>query len=86
MTRTIARTFNPEYSHHMDFPCPLLWTEPDSDAMTLAEILESGEITLEIWHQVPGLASGMLYRIKYQHKSTHYICWVKFHSADSCLL
>ncbi|XP_063416182.1 C2 domain-containing protein 3-like [Mytilus trossulus] len=57
LTRTIARTFCPEYSHHMDFPCPLLWTEPDSDAMTLAEILECGEITLEIWHQVPGMSS-----------------------------
>jgi C2 domain-containing protein 3 len=43
----------------MDFPCPLLWTEPDSDAMTLAEILECGEITMEIWHQVPGMSSGM---------------------------
>ncbi|XP_071126216.1 C2 domain-containing protein 3-like [Mytilus edulis] len=57
LTRTIARTFCPEYSHHMDFLCPLLWTEPDSDAMTLAEILECGEITLEIWHQVPGMSS-----------------------------
>ena len=43
----------------MDFPCPMLWTEPDSDAMTLAEILECGEITMEIWHQVPGMSSGM---------------------------
>ncbi|XP_033742500.1 C2 domain-containing protein 3-like [Pecten maximus] len=59
ITRTVARTFAPEFSHHMDFPCPLLWTEADNDALALAEILETAEVTLELWHQVPGLSSDL---------------------------
>ena len=58
ITRTVARSFSPEFSHFMDFPCQLLWTEADSDALCLAEILETGEATFEVWHQVPGLSSG----------------------------
>lgn len=58
ITRTIARTFAPEFSHTMDFPCPLLWTEADNDALAFAEILETAELTLEVWHQVPGMGSG----------------------------
>ncbi|XP_060074176.1 C2 domain-containing protein 3-like [Ylistrum balloti] len=69
ITRTIARTFAPEFSHHMDFPCPLLWTEADNDALALAEILETAEITLEMWHQVPGLASDLDRQIAQQTNS-----------------
>ena len=57
-TRTVARTFAPEFCCQMDFPCPLLWTEPDSDALSLAEIMESSEVTFELWHQVPGDTLG----------------------------
>jgi len=35
-----------------------LWTEPGSDALSLAEILESAEVKLEVWHQVPGSSYG----------------------------
>ncbi|OWF51153.1 C2 domain-containing protein 3-like [Mizuhopecten yessoensis] len=69
ITRTIARTFAPEFSHHMDFPCPLLWTEADNDALALAEILETAELTLEMWHQVPGLSSDLDRQIAQQ--TTH---------------
>lgn len=58
ITRTVARTFAPEFASHVDFPCPLLWTEPGSDALSLAEILESAEVRFEIWHQVPGSSYG----------------------------
>ncbi|CAH1777586.1 unnamed protein product [Owenia fusiformis] len=54
-TRTVARTFTPEFLQEMDFPCPLIWTDTDSDALSLAEILETGEVTLDVWHQVPSL-------------------------------
>ncbi len=57
-TRTIARSFAPDFSYHLEFPCPLLWTEMDSDALSLAEILETAEATLEIWHQVPTTTLG----------------------------
>ncbi len=30
----------------------------DSDALSLAEILETAEATLEIWHQVPTTTLG----------------------------
>jgi len=48
----VARTFAPEFASHVDFPCPLLWTEPGSDALSLAEMLEEAEVRLEVWHQV----------------------------------
>ena len=58
ITRTVARSFAPEFSYHMDFPCPLLWTEVDCDALSLAEILETAEATFEVWHQVPSSMFG----------------------------
>lgn len=54
----MARSFTPQFSHTMDFPCNLLWTEANNEALSLAEILEQGQLKLEVWHQVPGLASG----------------------------
>ena len=58
MTRTVARTFAPDLSYHMDFPCPLLWVEPGQDALSLAEILEQAEAVFEIWHQSPAAGYG----------------------------
>lgn len=59
ITRTVARSFAPEFSHTMDFPCNLIWTEADNEALSLAEILERGQLQLQVWHQVPGLASDI---------------------------
>lgn len=59
ITRTVARSFTPEFCQSMDFPCSLLWTEANSDALCLAEILETAEIVFEVWHQVPGLSSEL---------------------------
>ena len=58
ITRTIARSFAPDFAYHLEFPCPLLWTEPESDVLSLAEILETAEATLELWHQVPTSTLG----------------------------
>ncbi|XP_041357389.1 C2 domain-containing protein 3-like [Gigantopelta aegis] len=57
-TKTIARTFAPEFSYYMDFPCPLLWTDTQTDGQSLAEILQSAEATFELWHQIPGTLAG----------------------------
>ncbi|XP_070553573.1 C2 domain-containing protein 3-like [Ptychodera flava] len=54
ITRTVARTFAPDFSYHMDFPSPLLWSEAHHDVLSLAELLETAEVTFQIWHQVPG--------------------------------
>lgn len=51
-TRTLARTFTPEFFHYFDFPCPILWTDTSTDSLSLAEILETSEIKIELWHQV----------------------------------
>lgn len=61
VTRTVARTFTPDFNYYMDFPAPLLWSDVSSggrhsDAVSLAELLETGELQLELWHQTP--ASG----------------------------
>ena len=60
VTQTIARSFAPEFSHHVDFPCPLLFDEQESDSLSLAEALESAEMILQVWHQVPGFRPGKL--------------------------
>ncbi|XP_071786712.1 C2 domain-containing protein 3-like isoform X1 [Asterias amurensis] len=57
VTQTIARSFAPEFSHHVDFPCPLLFDEQESESLSLAEALESAEMILQVWHQVPGFRS-----------------------------
>ncbi|XP_035686866.1 C2 domain-containing protein 3-like isoform X2 [Branchiostoma floridae] len=56
VTRTVARTFAPEFQYHLDFPCPLVWTDPQGlrDGACLAELLEEGEVVLQFWHQMPG--------------------------------
>ena len=61
VTRTVARTFAPEFNFYLDFPSPLLWTQPDSDALSLAEILETAEVTFDLWHQIPGSDIGELF-------------------------
>ncbi|KAH9490372.1 C2 domain-containing protein 3 [Bulinus truncatus] len=54
ITKTVARSFAPEFSHYMDFPCPLLMTNSTNrDATSLAELLETGEAQFELWHQIP---------------------------------
>ena len=62
VTRTMARTFAPEFNFYFDFPSPLLWTRPDSDALSLAEILETAEVTFDLWHQIPGSDIGGSFR------------------------
>nr|XP_006820715.1 PREDICTED: C2 domain-containing protein 3-like [Saccoglossus kowalevskii] len=54
ITRTVARSFAPDFSHHMDFPCSLLCRET---GLSLAELMETGQVTLQVWHQVTVLRS-----------------------------
>ncbi|XP_022100363.1 C2 domain-containing protein 3-like isoform X2 [Acanthaster planci] len=57
VTQTVARTFGPEFSHHVDFPCSLFLEDQESGHLSLAEALETAEMTLQVWHQVPGFKS-----------------------------
>ena len=54
-TRTIARSFIPEYFHYFDFLCPIIWTNEESETISLAELLDNNclELKFELWHQVP---------------------------------
>lgn len=48
-TRTFARNFCPEVGQFFEFHCPL----SNKDSCSLAEILETAELFIEFWHQVP---------------------------------
>ncbi|GFS11303.1 C2 domain-containing protein 3-like, partial [Elysia marginata] len=52
VTKTIAKSFAPEYSHFVDMSCPLVISNGHGNSTSLAELLESGIATFEIWHQV----------------------------------
>ncbi|KAK7503764.1 hypothetical protein BaRGS_00004887, partial [Batillaria attramentaria] len=58
VTKTVARTFSPEFSHHLEFPVQLLWSGDHDDPGCLAQLLETGQAEFEVWHQVPGLFPG----------------------------
>ncbi|CAF2632795.1 unnamed protein product [Rotaria sp. Silwood2] len=51
-TRTIARSFVPEFNHSVDFPVPLIWNDNRSHTISLAEILEHGELKIDLYHQM----------------------------------
>ncbi|XP_018424277.1 PREDICTED: C2 domain-containing protein 3 [Nanorana parkeri] len=50
-TRTVARSFCPEFDHHSEFPCNILTQRSSGEACSLAEILHFSEIVLSIHHQ-----------------------------------
>lgn len=51
-TRTVARSFVPEFNHSIDFPVPLIWNDNRSQTISLAEMLEHGELKIDIYHQM----------------------------------
>ncbi|CAM4925264.1 unnamed protein product [Rotaria socialis] len=53
-TRTIARSFVPEFNHSIDFPVPLIWNDNRTHTISLAEILEHGELKIDVYHQMSG--------------------------------
>ena len=50
--RTIARSFVPEFNHSVDFPVPLIWNDNRSQTVSLAEMLEHGELKIDVYHQM----------------------------------
>ncbi|CAF1129871.1 unnamed protein product [Adineta steineri] len=51
-TRTIARSFVPEFNHSIDFPVPLIWNDNRNHTLSLAEILEHGQLKIDMYHQI----------------------------------
>ncbi|NXJ71898.1 C2CD3 protein, partial [Rostratula benghalensis] len=50
-TRAVARTFCPEFQHHLEFPCNLIIQKSSGEASSLGELLQSASITFSIYHQ-----------------------------------
>ena len=49
-TRTVARTFAPELTHHTEFVLPMMFREVvDEGTSTLAEMFETTEAVFEVW-------------------------------------
>ena len=59
LTRTVARSFAPEFSSHFDFSLPLAMADSEYNNLSLAETLEEAMADFEIWHQVPLNSTGM---------------------------
>ncbi|XP_007889496.2 C2 domain-containing protein 3 [Callorhinchus milii] len=50
-TRTVARSFCPEFGHHTEFPCNLVIQRSSGESISLAELLQSSEAVFTIYHQ-----------------------------------
>ncbi|NWU72172.1 C2CD3 protein, partial [Pterocles burchelli] len=50
-TRAVARTFCPEFEHHVEFPCNLVVQKSSGEAACLGELLQSAKIIFSIYHQ-----------------------------------
>ncbi|KAM9301232.1 C2 domain-containing protein 3 [Morus bassanus] len=50
-TRAEARTFCPEFEHHVEFPCNLVIQKSSGEASSLGELLQSANIVFSIYHQ-----------------------------------
>lgn len=48
----------PEFNHSIDFPVPLIWNDNRSQTISLAEILENGELKIDIYHQISSVNDG----------------------------
>jgi hypothetical protein len=51
-TKTIARSFVPEFNQTIDFSLPLIWSDHRSQSISLAEMFEHGELKIDIYHKM----------------------------------
>ncbi|XP_037696549.1 C2 domain-containing protein 3 isoform X2 [Choloepus didactylus] len=58
-TRSVACSFCPEFSHHIEFPCNLVTQHCSGEACFLAELLEFAEVTFAIYHEDTKSASDI---------------------------
>ncbi|XP_040517813.1 C2 domain-containing protein 3 isoform X3 [Gallus gallus] len=50
-TRAVARSFCPEFEHHVEIPCNLIVQKSSGEASCLGELLQSSNITFSVYHQ-----------------------------------
>uniref|UniRef100_A0A8C2T1H1 C2 domain containing 3 centriole elongation regulator n=1 Tax=Coturnix japonica TaxID=93934 RepID=A0A8C2T1H1_COTJA len=51
ITRAVARSFCPEFEHHVEIPCNLIIQKSSGEASCLGELLQSASITFSVYHQ-----------------------------------
>lgn len=49
-THAVARTFCPEFDHHMEFPCDLLLHSSNGETRSLAEELQEASALFTLWN------------------------------------
>ncbi|NWY55248.1 C2CD3 protein, partial [Chionis minor] len=59
-TRAVARTFCPEFEHHVEFPCSLIIQKSSGEASCLGELLQSANIVFSIYHRSTKSATEIL--------------------------
>ncbi|XP_048348957.1 C2 domain-containing protein 3 [Sphaerodactylus townsendi] len=57
-TRTVGRTFCPEFDHHAEFPCNLVVQRSSGESCCLGELLQYSEAVFSIFHQNLNSAPG----------------------------
>lgn len=50
-TRTVARTFCPDFDHHMEVTCDLLLHMSSGETCSLAEQLEQASAVFTVWNR-----------------------------------
>ncbi|XP_066846148.1 C2 domain-containing protein 3 isoform X2 [Anser cygnoides] len=50
-TQAVARTFCPEFEHHIEFPCNLIIQKSSGEASCLGELLQAANIVFSVYHQ-----------------------------------
>ncbi|KAM9852878.1 C2 domain-containing protein 3 [Aulostomus maculatus] len=50
-TRVVARTFCPEFDHHMEVPCDMLVQRSSGESCSLAEQLEEASVVFTVWNR-----------------------------------
>ncbi|XP_004683252.1 PREDICTED: C2 domain-containing protein 3 isoform X2 [Condylura cristata] len=58
-TRPVARSFCPEFSHHVEFTCNLVTQHCSGETCFLAELLEFAEVTFAVYHEDTKSASDI---------------------------
>nr|XP_056714805.1 C2 domain-containing protein 3 [Euleptes europaea] len=58
ITRTVGRTFCPEFEHHDEFPCNLVVQRSSGEACCLGELLQYSEAVFSVFHQNLNSAPG----------------------------
>ncbi|CAF3248775.1 unnamed protein product [Rotaria socialis] len=51
-TKTMGRSFVPDFNHTINFPIPLIWSDHRSRSISLAEMLEHGELKIDLFHKM----------------------------------